>query len=284
MATLYRTQKRQFLPLIVFFCVFTLFKQAPLQGALDLLTLISLIGMGVILMKATRRDYPRLVRSMVPISLFLSATVVICGLCSWWFGYTENFLTWAFQEVKSLPSGVAITETLGIEEDSFLRIHANALVGAYGGALTLLLFTNLVFDNFLKSMRELARTKKMAKTSIWDVFANWKTPDLSLIILLLGLSSLAAHFKFYKGEFSDLAVLSMVGWSSLVWALFCYILDGLAVAAYFLQRVTMPFKLLIILMIYLFQIPLLAIVGLGDLWFDFRSRIRSNQADSDDNE
>ena len=76
-----------------------------------------------------------------------------------------------------------------------------------------------------------------------------------------------------KGSFDILVV---TGWNLTVLSLFPVFLQGLALMAYLIPRISMFFSTFIFVVLILSPIPVLVLAGFSDLWFDFRSRIRSN--------
>ena len=109
-----------------------------------------------------------------------------------------------------------------------------------------------------------------AGSQIWQEFGTWKAPDWTLILLVAGLACLAAS-TMVPGDYWKL-----VGWNLATIAFFPIFLQGTAVTSFLIPRASLLLLILIFIVLILDPVPILLLAGVGDLWFDFRSRFGSN--------
>lgn len=113
-----------------------------------------------------------------------------------------------------------------------------------------------------------------ARRRFWLELGSWKLSEWVLVPLVISVGLLVWQFEYiFSQPFEPLV---MAGWNLLVWSLFAILLRGLGIVAFMLPRLS-PFLVLLMLIGLIFVGPaLLILAGFGDIWFDFRRRIRSN--------
>lgn len=107
----------------------------------------------------------------------------------------------------------------------------------------------------------------------WRKFSEWRRAEWSLLPLVAGVGVLILQSGelFPQGFFWG----SWVGWNLSVFATFPLIMSGLCLFAFVMQKLPFLVSIILVLLLVLFRLPVLVLVGIADLGFDLRSRIRS---------
>lgn len=158
-------------------------------------------------------------------------------------------------DLSLAPMGGKIDkQTILFVKDFLTKIYPSCLV-INSGVVALL--NMLLLRRFSKTREILQHTSS---------FSNYRNPE-SLIWLLIG-SGFA--------QLVDNTAIETISLNFLVLALFLYLVQGLAVTAYFFSKSSMPRFLQPLFYLFLFIQPFLAVAvtacGLFDLWVDFRKQ------------
>lgn len=138
-----------------------------------------------------------------------------------------------------------------------------------GIALFLLM---VVLGNLLLWMRGVPASVRSIMRVPPGSLKSWKTPEW-LIWPALVVAALAIF-----GQDIGPSWLSIVGWNLLYVVLAIYGLQGLSIFAWCLEawKVRGVLRSIFVVVTLLLMRPLLVAIGVLDLWFDFRSRVRQN--------
>ncbi|MDB5037341.1 MAG: hypothetical protein JWQ35_869, partial [Bacteriovoracaceae bacterium] len=188
----------------------------------------------------------------------------------------KNYLDWASSQISSevFPYFFRMDDwpepIIGIYQTILLPILKAGIFAWFASMVAMAFFVNGVLENF---MRGLGSPRKSLRPKIWDEFSKWRSPDYVLVTLVLGMLILAAP-HFYPGL--DSVPLQVIGWNLAILSLFPIFIQGIALASYLIPRVSIFIFVVIFTLLVFKPIPVLILAGLSDLWFDFRSKIRSD--------
>ena len=141
------------------------------------------------------------------------------------------------------------------------------LPGFLAGLVIITVWLNQVIGNTL-----LLRLRP--KDAAWPTYSRWQLPD-KLVWLLIAAAALSLLGS---------GVVKNVGYCLVIISVMLYLFQGLAVFVHFLDRWKVPRYLRIILYVILavqsYGLLLLAMVGIADIWFNFRKMARDEQANN----
>lgn len=190
-------------------------------------------------------------------------------------GLHHNFSDWASQQIgaevvpSSLRSGTEM-EILGSVSQILLRILKDGLLAWFGNLMAMALFVNGVMEAMFRGLDSKGR---MDGRLAWTGFQNWRCPDWALVPLALGLISLALPRSL---DWSWPPVVDLVALNLVILAGSMVFAQGIALVSFFIPRLSWPLFLILFFVLVIEPIPLLLLAGLADLWFDFRSKMRSD--------
>jgi len=267
-------------PIFAFTGLLLVFSQRP-WTALDLLGLSLLFLEGGLLLHLKIRKLDYLNYIFVP--LLVSAFAAILVFLSMSHGDLFQFNAWSEGQIRSeifpyfFRPELWTDQILDVYQSLLAPIFRAGVFGWFGAVLGMAFFINSVFRNFIG--RGLYGTRTMPDGKLWQHFYFWRSPDLVLIPLVVGLGLLV--FAYQGDPTSSLkAILFPLGWNLSILAVFPILIHGVALASFLIPRVSMLFTIFIFVLLFMFPLPSLVLAGLLDLWFDFRSRMSSNPEDS----
>ena len=170
----------------------------------------------------------------------------------------------AFSESSDLPTEQALTLEITVEK---LR----GLVPKIMPGLLMATLANTVFFNM--TLGQYLLNKKGKSAAPWPPFPEWRLPEkLVTVVIISGI------FMLMPGGF-----LQGIGFNLALLAASLYLFQGLAVLATLLNKWQVPLSLriLIYLLVFFqaFGIIILVVLGLADVWVDFRKD--RNEPDND---
>jgi len=190
-----------------------------------------------------------------------------------------NFGTWSLQQMGSdiFPyffHGSRYPEEHRYIFDTFAApILRPAIIGWFAALMAMAFLVNALMENLLKSFR-VANLRGQAR--VFDRFNQWKAHEFVLVPIVLALIVIAVDYMGFKGGNFPLQVL---GWNLLVLSLFPVFVQGIALLSFLIPRVNFLILILIFGLLFLNPIPVLVLAGLGDLWFDLRSKVNPERKD-----
>lgn len=158
----------------------------------------------------------------------------------------------------------------------FLPVLQPALIAWFAALMGLAFFVNGLMENLLKSFR-VANIRGQAR--VFDRLNHWKVSDYVLIPLVSALALLVANYVFYEGQ---VLWMQIVGWNTLILALFPLFIQGIAVFTFLIPRVNFLFVVILFMILIFTPLPVLVLAGLGDLWFDLRSKMNTPPQEGQD--
>jgi len=107
-------------------------------------------------------------------------------------------------------------------------------------------------------------------------FENWKLPDaLVWLVIIFGSAALFTKGFYYKVGLNGIYVIGAF-----------YLIQGLAVIHFMIKRMGMPWFIktifYVLILIQWYGLLIVTLIGLADVWFDFRSKLQKNSADQQD--
>jgi hypothetical protein len=120
----------------------------------------------------------------------------------------------------------------------------------------------------------LGSSQIFARRRFWLELGAWKLSEWILVPLVVSMALLVWKLDSVLSQPFDPFV--MIGWNLLILSLFAVLLRGLSIVAYLIPRLSPILVMLVLVGLIFMGPPLLIIAGFGDIWFDFRRRIRSN--------
>jgi hypothetical protein len=229
--------------------------------------------MGVLLLNFKRRN-ASYVKYTFKILFFSILSVLVLMLSSSYFIPNWSYEAWVGNQLTSsifpyffhaetwpeLQRGVFDTILKPVLEQSLFAWFACMMGMAFffNGAMEGL-FARATPKNFKRSAK------------LWKEFDKWRAPDQVLIFLVLGMALVAASYlDVPEGE-----LFALFGWNITFLACFPIFLQGVALMSFLMPRLPFFFLIAIFILLFLNWIAVLVLAGLGDLCFDFRSRMRS---------
>lgn len=163
-----------------------------------------------------------------------------------------------------------LEHTLGTPGVDRATLKRDVLMQMPSGLALFLLF--VILGNLLMWLRGVPASVRASMRVPPGSLKSWKTPEW-LIWPAVGVAALALF-----GQDLGPSWLSVVGWNLLYVLLTVYGLQGLSIFAWCLEvwKVRGVMRSIFVVFTLLLMRPLLVAVGVLDLWFDFRSRIRQN--------
>jgi uncharacterized protein YybS (DUF2232 family) len=160
-----------------------------------------------------------------------------------------------FNESSDLPTEQALALEIAVEK--LRNLIPRIMPGLLMATLLNTVFFNMVLGRYLLN-------KKGKGTAPWPPFPDWRLPEkLVAIVIISGI------FMLMPGGF-----LQSIGFNLALLAGTLYLFQGLAVLTTLLNKWQVPLSLriLIFLLVFLqaFGIIILAVLGLADVWVDFR--------------
>lgn len=256
--------------LVVFFFLAHLWIMASFSvvDSLEILSLVLLFLMGYILRSINFKKgsfhyvvyMPMALAVLSLIGLFFGEMVAgsSVNFHSWSSGLVKSSAFPAMSEVKGLPDSV-----LGFYEQILIPILEKGFMAWFAFVLGLIFFINAAVDNMFKTTRK--------SSQAWRSFPLWKSHDLVLVALVIGLSLLALGHIFPG---ISMSWISSLGWHFFVLSLFPIMIQGASLASYVIPRVGAFLFLVIFALLLIEPLPVLLLAGFCDLWFDLRSKIK----------
>jgi hypothetical protein len=242
---------------------------------LDLLSLILFFTEGFCLHWILRRDSKLNGVILIPLVASLVLAVIVYGV-SGYVGLTKSYSSWADLQVSSnvFPYFFRIEdwpESLeGFYRTVLMPVLTAGIFAWFACMMAMAFFVNGVIESLIRGT---GRPRRRHRSKVWDEFSGWRAPDSVLFGIFIGLLLLAGE-KFVPGLRASW--LEVIGWNVAILSLFPVFIQGIAVASYFIPRVSVFLFVVIFTLLVLKPIPVLILAGLTDLWFDFRSRIRTD--------
>jgi len=178
---------------------------------------------------------------------------------------------WISKEASNLflPALVDQLDSRSYDTEN-IRVAVNySLVSASAMVTTLILVFNVIVGRMFNVK---LKTNLKKKADFMGRLSAWRASEWSLVPLLASFGiMLLLSDKLFDQNFNWLA---WVGWNSIAVSIFPFLLGGLSLISYLLPR--LPFLLLpIVLLIVIIPPPIvLAGVGLADVCFDVRKRLK----------
>ena len=162
-----------------------------------------------------------------------------------------------YQETEKLPVDVRLEINATVQH---LRTLVPRILPAFIGCIVLYtVWVNLVLGNWLVG-------RLHPELTPWPPFSRWKLPDSLVWPGIAG----GLMLLVFSGAVAD------VGLNILLVSIGLYALQGLAIVGSFLQRwsVVRPLRVAIygLILLQRYGIILIAVLGVADIWFDFRNR------------
>lgn len=157
-------------------------------------------------------------------------------------------------------------ESFRLIEQTMLQVKATAplfLPAIFGSGLLLITWSTIALGNIL--------TPLLGRVQPWPDYRYWKLPDTLIWAIII--AAVAATLP-------NRAV-QLTGWNCLMLLAILYFFQGLAIAAFYLDKWKLPkfFRAVMYLMLILqsFGTILLTIIGIADVWFDIRKLSASSK-------
>jgi hypothetical protein len=124
------------------------------------------------------------------------------------------------------------------------------------------------FSGLLLRLYELPQ----ANRRFWIDFSVWRAPDWVLVPFVLALALLAFQADHLLPQ--SLSWLSWGGWNLLLISLLPLMLNGLCFMGWIVPRMSFLLLFVAIFLLVVYTLPVLTLVGLADIWFDLRQKLR----------
>lgn len=242
---------------------------------LDVLALILFFIEGLCLHWILRREAKLEAVVWIPLLVGLSLSAILYA-ASYSQGLTTSFEQWVDQQMRSEVFPYFFRpddwpdDLEGIYKSILLPVFRHGIFAWYACTLSMAFFVNGVLESLIRGGGNI---RKRVRPKVWDAFSHWKASETLLIGIFGGLVLLVLN-KVWAPFFGDLWL--GLGWHVFILSMFPVFIQGIAVASYFIPRVSFFFFILIFALIIFKPIPVLILAGLSDLWFDFRSRVHSD--------
>ena len=236
---------------------------ATLEMALSIPYYLAMLGLGVLLGQGMRRHWSFEKTIAVP-----SALIFASGMLAFYFFHTgtEGGL------IQYLEEGVRESITMTLREYGAVSGDTKALAQSLqavvplmvkllpGIALSSALFASWV--NVLATVRY-SRVRHLAPPFIGE-WSRWKAPEpLVWVVIGSGFSLLVPHIPLKVVALNALMVLATI-----------YLFQGVAIIGYYLERRNVPRFLRAVIygfvLLQMFATASVVLIGLFDMWFDFR--------------
>ena len=253
---------------------------------LDLASLVLLYLFGGVLFVLKKRKIPFV--SFILWPLGFGAGLATLLFISSWLREGSTWGEWCSAQMSSHIFPYFFHEELWPEEarDVFLSvvqpILEQSLVAWAGGMAGISFFMSGLADHFLRSFSG-ARSAKMQR--LWTQYTEWRCPDMVLLSLVLGMALVVLEGLLSGPVIAENLrfAVKALGWNLTILSLFPIFIQGTALASYLIPRFSFLFAALFIVLLVIGPIPVLTLAGLGDLWFDFRTRMNQNpKSDEED--
>ena len=235
------------------------------HAGLGLLT-IQATGISTILATSSRRGWsgPQTALACFAFlvwTLIFSIFLIAGGdLKAWYIGFMERFAN----EIESVlrQYGELAGRDKGMEQ--WLPLIKKELIRLFPGFLGLSLAAISVSNVVVAA---LFIQRFWGKRAFEPSFENWKLPE-ALVWVVISAGALAL---FGQGAYQDvgLNILYIIG--------FFYFVQGLAIVHFLIKRMHMPWyirwPIYILILIQWYGLLMLALIGLADVWVDFRARL-----------
>jgi hypothetical protein len=237
-------------------------------GSLEILSILQLFGLGWLLRSITYKKGNFHYIVYTPLALG-ALTVFAVYFGEWVSGNRVSFLSWCHEMVQSSLSP-AINETkgwseswMGLYDHVLLPILERGFVGFFSFVVSLIFFINAAIENMFRTSRK--------TTVTWRGFPYWRSHDLVLVGLVIGLALLAINHTLAPFR---AAWLAQIGWHFLILSLFPILIQGASLASFLIPRVGAILFLFIFTLLLVQPLPVLLLAGFCDLWFDLRSKLK----------
>jgi len=208
--------------------------------------------------------------------------IAILFLFSGFLGYQSYMLgqmPWSLIETNVgivIQENIRFYESQGISPDMIGIIKSDlpritTFFTSIFPALFLVTVSLTVIVNVLAG-RALLQSKRLSYPEFGDL-SFWKAPEKLVWLLILSGMTLATGILFSAPPWAGLAGLNI-----LIACMFVYMLQGFSIVAYIFQKRNIPwfFRYIFYFLIFTMQylILVIAMIGLFDLWIDFRKYVR----------
>lgn len=197
------------------------------------------------------------------------AAVFSVGLI-WYFGWAQQDLVHEMKAAffPNIFEKDAWPEEMHLSfENRLLPLFQLALPSLFAFSLSLILVFNTFILAFFLSITE-------GSQRLWQGFSEGKLTDKALIPLVGALLLLI----LFRAELFPEAFLwgPWLAWNLFFLAFFPFVLNGIACFSFLLPRISFIWVLILIWLLVYIPLPILVLLGLADIWFDFRRRMGSN--------
>jgi hypothetical protein len=248
---------------------------------LDVMGLIFLYSSGYLLVVMRKRKKSFHTKLMWPTGLaFLASLVLAAG--EWFRSTSWAYGEWARRQLDSeifpaffRPSQYP-ADALDMIEPLVNQFFAPGLFGWFAILMGIAFLMNGFMENLLRSF---SANNLRGQSRVFDKFNRWRGSDWVLIPLVVGLALVTLQNSGSIDE--KWLILGPVGLNLALLALFPLFVQGMAIVAFFLPRLSFMSVLLVVVGLFLFPIPILVLAGLCDLWFDLRSRFKNRKPPQD---
>jgi uncharacterized protein YybS (DUF2232 family) len=232
-----------------------------------LVWLIQTAGLAIVLVVARKQDWPG-IKALLAGFAYLCVTFMVVFSAGSDHDLLDGYNKVVQAIFKDLDQSLALyKDTLSgthqVELESWFRqfkeIITRFLPGLLGSVFLIISLSNILVPKIYLA-------KRLKKDIFAPVFAQWKLPDpLIWMIITAGGSAFLGKGVFKVCGENALLVLSGI-----------YFLQGLAVLAFYFERLKAPAFIrwitYILLCIQWYGLILIVIIGLSDVWFDLRAK------------
>jgi hypothetical protein len=191
-------------------------------------------------------------------------------------GFSHSYHAWSLSQFQSevFPYFFRMEEwpeaLLSMYETVIRPILLSGLFAWFGCMVAMAYFINGIIENIVSGK---TAVRRKSRPKLWEQFSGWRSSEWVLAGLFLGLLLLSLR-RFFP-QF-DSPLWEIFGWHLTIFSLFPIFIQGMALTSYFIPRLSMFAFVAIFIVLLLKPIPVLILAGFSDLWFDFRSKIRSD--------
>ena len=237
-----------------------------------LVWLIQTAGLAIVLVVARKQDWPG-IKTLLAGFAYLCVTFMVVLSAGSGHDLLDGYNKVVQAIFEDLDQSLALYKdtlsgTYQVELENWFRrfkeVITRFLPGLLGSVFLIISLSNI-------SVPKIYLAKRLKKEIFAPVFAQWELPNplIWMIITAGGLAFLGKGIFKVCGE-NALLVLSSI-----------YFLQGLAVLAFYFERLKAPAFIrwitYILLCIQWYGLILIVIIGLSDVWFDLRARAPSGR-------
>ena len=180
----------------------------------------------------------------------------------------SHFQDWASQQLEisqlsPLPEmGEWSSAPMGeFYKEMLLPFLEKTFLAWFSFAFALIFFINAAIENMVRGRA----------VPTWKRFLSWRSHDFVLVVLVLGLALTASPLLFPSLPRDLMAW----GLHLCLLSLFPILIQGCAVASFVIPRSSLFVFVVLLALLLIEPLPVLLLAGFGDLWFDFRAKLKA---------